>query len=134
MFEKKEEGQESTGQSETVVGASVKLEGDLVSDGDVFVHGNVTGKVNTKADLNIGDTAMVNADVRAKNVIVAGKVEGNINADGKVEIATTGQVNGDIKTDDLLIASGAKFSGSCQMEGQEASEAPPSEPKKKPQE
>ncbi len=115
MFEKKEDEITNEGQVESVVGASVKLEGDYSSDGDIFIHGNVTGKVSTKASLSVGETAEVKADIVAKNVMVAGRVEGNIKADEKVDITASGKVHGDIATDDLSIASGAVFTGSCQM-------------------
>ena len=130
MFEKKEGEITNDGQVESVVGASVKLEGDFTSDGDIFIHGNVTGKVATKANLSVGETAEVKADIVAKNVVIAGKVEGNIKADEKVDIATSGKVHGDIATDDLSIASGAVFTGSCQMgegEPKETSEPPKEE-------
>lgn len=129
MFEKKEGETANEGQVESVVGASVKLEGDFSSDGDIFVHGNVTGKVSTKASLSVGETAEVKADIIAKNVMVAGKVEGNIKADEKVDIIASGKVHGDITTDDLSIASGAVFTGSCQMGEGEQKEAsgPPEE-------
>ena len=124
MFEKKE-GEEPI-QAETTIGASVKLEGDLASDGDIFLHGNVSGKVSTKADLTIGETAKVSADVEAKNVSISGKVDGNIKADGKVEITPSGVVKGDITTGDLMIASGSSFTGNCEM-GEPSAESESSE-------
>lgn len=101
--------------NETIVGSSVKLEGDLISTGNISVYGDVVGQINTERDVTIGDTATIKANINGENVTVGGRVEGNIKASGKLSITETGKVFGDIVVSSISISDGAMFSGHCQM-------------------
>ncbi len=119
MFQRKEEGLNSNGASapvgETVVGHSVKLEGDFCSDENVRIDGSVSGTVKTNKNLIIGEQASVEADVFADNATIAGRVNGNIDVKTKLELLETARVAGDIKASVLSITAGAIFSGQCSM-------------------
>lgn len=101
---------------QTIVGNSVKLEGDLVLDEDITINGKVSGKVSTSKNLDIGETAEVKANLEAENIVISGKVEGDVKAKEKLEITGTGKIKGNIAAKILSIASGALFSGQCTME------------------
>lgn len=105
--------------AETVVGHSVKIEGDLVSEGDIKVDGIVSGSVRTSKSLFIGPTAKIEADVEAGSVTVAGNVAGNVKARDVVVILQTGSVTGDINCKSLAIEEGAYFVGKCTMAARE---------------
>ncbi|MFH1508668.1 MAG: polymer-forming cytoskeletal protein [bacterium] len=120
MFNNQNEEDQNTTKTEesneTVVGNSVKLEGEFASQGNITIHGEVVGKVVTEREVHIGDTAVVKADVEAENIFVSGKVNGNLHARDRLEIKNTGKVKGDIQAKNLTISSGAVFSGNCSME------------------
>ena len=101
--------------AETVVGHSVKIEGDLVSEGDIKVDGIVSGSVRTSKSLFVGPTAKIEADVEAGSVTVAGNIVGNIKALDVVVVLQTGSVVGDITCKSLAIEEGAYFVGKCAM-------------------
>lgn len=101
--------------AETIVGASVKLKGNLKSDGDININGSVSGDVKTKASVKIGENANVVASVKAKNVYISGVVQGNIEARETLQIAEAGKVYGDIHAGVLVVSPGAFFSGKCTM-------------------
>ena len=67
-----------SGAPETIVGATVKIEGDLVSEGDIKVDGLVAGKIKTSKNLFVGPMAKIEADVEAQNAILSGTVKGDI--------------------------------------------------------
>ena len=100
---------------ETVVGASVKIEGDLASEGDIRVEGAVSGKIKTTKNLYIGPQAQIEADLDAGNAVIAGSVKGEIKIKDNLLIQETGKVSGNIACARLSIAEGARFSGSCTM-------------------
>jgi len=107
-----------TGESlvaETIVGHSVKIEGDLISEGDIKVDGQVTGKVKTSQNLFIGPTAKIKADVEAGNATVAGTITGNMKIGEVLAILQTGNVTGDIDCGKLAVEEGAYLSGKCTM-------------------
>jgi len=116
MFEKKEDGAiVASGVAETIVGTSVKLKGNLKSDGDITIDGSVNGEVKTKGLVNIGPNANIIANVKAKKITVAGTIQGNVEATERLTITETGRVYGDITANILSIAPGAVFSGKSVM-------------------
>jgi cytoskeletal protein CcmA (bactofilin family) len=114
MFDKKDEFV-PTGAAETVVGTSVKLKGNLKSDGDITVDGSVNGEIKTKGTVTVGPNANIIANVHAKNVNIAGTVQGNIVATDRLNISESGRVYGDISANILSVAAGALFSGKSTM-------------------
>ncbi|HBG81993.1 TPA: cell shape determination protein CcmA [candidate division CPR2 bacterium] len=103
------------GASETVIGHSVKLKGSLKSKEDIIVDGEVSGDITTESTLKVGHGAIVNANLKGKNIIISGNVSGNLEAGDMVQITETGKVVGDIKASNLSIFSGAFFSGKSEM-------------------
>lgn len=116
MFEKKEDFPSTDNKSiETIVGESVKLKGNLKSDGDIIINGSIAGDVKTKASVQVGASANVVAGIKASNVQVSGVVQGNIEARETLQISETGKVYGDINAGVLVVSPGALFSGKCTM-------------------
>ncbi|EKD65389.1 MAG: hypothetical protein ACD_50C00101G0002 [uncultured bacterium] len=116
MFEKKEDFPSTDNKNiETIVGESVKLKGNLKSDGDIIVNGSISGDVKTKASVQVGTNANVVASIKASNVQVSGVVQGNIEARETLQISETGKVYGDINVGVLIVSPGALFSGKCTM-------------------
>ena len=115
MFNRKEEFAAASGAAETVVGTSVKLKGNLKSDGDITVDGSVNGEIKTKGTVTIGQNANIIANVHAKNVNVAGTVQGNVVATDRLNVSESGRVYGDISANILSISAGALFSGKSTM-------------------
>lgn len=124
MFEKGREEIVRGGSSETIVGASVKLKGNLRSDGDIIIEGVVTGDLKTKGSIKIGQSASVVANVQAENIVISGSVQGNIMIKDKLEITSTGRVIGDIAANVLSISPGAVFTGNAKMPEQSKEELP----------
>lgn len=107
--------------AETVVGQSVRLEGDLVSEGDIKVEGAVHGSIKTTRNLFVGPGAKIEANVEAGAATVAGNIAGNLKVGGLLVILQNGRVSGDIDCGQLGIQEGAYFSGKCAMPEQVAS-------------
>jgi cytoskeletal protein CcmA (bactofilin family) len=100
----------------TILGEDIDFRGRLKFRNDLKILGKFKGIIETNGNLIIGETAEVKADISSGSVVVGGILKGNISAEKHVEIKSKGNIRGDIKTPDLQIASGAKFTGSCQME------------------
>ncbi len=110
---KKEDYEQSV--PETIVGATVKIEGDLISEGDIKVDGLLSGKIKTSKNLYVGPMAKIEADVEAANAVLAGIVKGDVKIKENLLIQETGKINGNITCARLSIADGAHFSGGCTM-------------------
>ena len=111
--------------TETIVSASMRIEGELKSNGNVKIDGIVSGKVHTSQDLIIGPNAQIDADLIAANATIGGVVKGNVAVKGSLLLLETGKVIGNISCGTLGIREGAYFSGACRMqEPKQESEEP----------
>ena len=107
------EGGGETASSETIIGPSVKVEGNFSGEGNIIVQGTIEGSLSTSNDIQIEEGAKVNADIEANNLSVSGEVSGNVKVHGKTELAGSAKVNGDIETEIISIETGASVNGQC---------------------
>jgi cytoskeletal protein CcmA (bactofilin family) len=103
------------GQDDTIIGSSIKIQGDLVSDGSITVEGEVNGNVKTQQNLRVGEKAKIVADVNASDAQIAGTVQGNVDIKGGLHLLPSARVDGDISASNLVVESGAVFNGKCSM-------------------
>jgi cytoskeletal protein CcmA (bactofilin family) len=102
--------------SPLAVGAKISIRGTIISRGDVYLNGEVEGKVEAvNSTVTVGPNAKVIANLDAKKVVVVGNVEGNIKASEVIEMQKTGMVTGDVTTARIAIEDGAFFKGSVNM-------------------
>jgi len=99
----------------TVIGKFLSIEGDIESDEDLRVDGNVKGRIATRGDLVVGASGVIEAEIDTRNLEIAGQVFGDIRAAQKVEITEGGRAVGDVKAQRILIADGAVFKGNVDM-------------------
>ncbi|MEK9129784.1 MAG: polymer-forming cytoskeletal protein [Patescibacteria group bacterium] len=98
---------------DTIIGPSVKLEGDFNGDGNIIIAGTISGNLKTSGDLKILKTAKINANINANNILISGKIKGNIKALGKIELTSTALVFGDIEAKIISISGGAILNSKC---------------------
>ncbi len=104
---------------ETIIGPSVKIEGNFVCQGGIVIEGEVKGVVKTAGFLEIGEHASVIADVSAKEAKVGGEIRGNIKIEGFFEVTSSARLYGDIEAAYVSIARGAVVKGKCSILGTE---------------
>ena len=102
---------------ETIVGPSMNVEGDFVSEGNIVIKGAVTGSIKTNQAIFVEEGAKVIADIKAMTATISGQVRGNIRVNDKVEITASAQIVGDINCRTLAIQAGALLQGKINMPG-----------------
>lgn len=102
-------------ETDTIIGPSVKVEGDFITEGNIIIEGIVCGTIKTSKNLKIGPTSKIFANIWAENALIAGEIQGNLTITGKLEITPTAKIFGDIKTSVISISSGAIINGKLQM-------------------
>ena len=106
----------------TIVGATAKLDGNVVSAGSLRIDGQVKGQINADGDVALSPQSQVEADIRAQNVSVAGRFKGNILVKGKAHLARGGRIDGNITSKTLVVEEGGTFHGQSIMDGRRPSE------------
>jgi cytoskeletal protein CcmA (bactofilin family) len=100
----------------TVIAEGLSIEGELSSEEEVVINGNLRGKLATTDAVSIGSGSNVQADIAGQSVSIAGQVTGDISAPERVDIQAGGRLVGDVKAARFTIADGASFKGAVDME------------------
>ena len=100
-----------------VLTASIIVKGEISGREDLFVDGEVHGKIQiADGKVTVGPHGRVSADIDAREILVHGKVQGSIYGRERVEISSTGDVHGDVTARRLVIEEGASVQGSIEVE------------------
>jgi cytoskeletal protein CcmA (bactofilin family) len=93
----------------SILSSDVKIEGDVVSQGDLHVSGSIKGDVVAHR-LTLGEGGTITGAVEVDVAVIAGNLAGQITATS-VTLASTARVVADITHVSLLIEEGAVFEG-----------------------
>ncbi|HEY0371645.1 MAG TPA: polymer-forming cytoskeletal protein [Thermoanaerobaculia bacterium] len=94
-------------------GSSFK--GELEFEDTMRIDGKFNGRIRSKNELIVGESAHIEGEVHVGRIAISGTVVGKITADQRVEIHRNGKVYSDIDTPALVIEEGAIFQGNCVM-------------------
>lgn len=99
--------------SVAVLGRSVIVKGEIRSQEDLTIDGEVEGLVDAQGHrLTIGPNGRLQTNgVKAREVVVMGKMNGSVEATEKVYIRKDAQLVGDVQTAGIVIEDGAYFKG-----------------------
>ena len=107
----------------TIFGKTMKIVGDVKCDEELFVDGEMEGRLDLKNRLTIGPESKVNANIKAREVIVFGSVRGNVEAEERIALRAGATIVGDIKTAGIIIEDGAYFKGGIDISKTDAPKA-----------
>ncbi len=96
-----------------VLGRSVTVRGEIFSQEDLLIDGDVEGSVEVQDHrLTLGPNGRLKAGaVKAREIVVFGTLNGNVEARDKVFIRKDASLVGDITTAGIVIEDGAYFKG-----------------------
>jgi len=112
------------GSSSTVFGQTMKIVGEVSSDEELRLDGELEGKLNLRNKLTIGPSSKVNANIKAKEVVIFGTVKGNVEAENRISLRAGASIVGDIKTAGIVIEDGAYFKGGIDISRGDVAEKP----------
>lgn len=93
------------------VSKTMRLRGDLYSEEELYLDGDVEGTLEVRHRLTIGPNGKVKANVKANELVVRGWIQGNVEAVERIVIMTGASIVGDVKTAGIVIEDGAFFKG-----------------------
>jgi cytoskeletal protein CcmA (bactofilin family) len=100
----------------TSIGKAICIKGDIYSEEDLFVDGEVQGSVELKGGrLTVGPNGKAESNVKAREVVIMGQVHGDVEASQKITIRKQGSLVGNIKTTGIVIDDDAYFKGSIDI-------------------
>lgn len=102
--------------ADTVISSGLIIDGNLKTEASIRIDGQVLGRVQSSAPVELGPASSVSADVHGQRVSVAGTVLGNVQASERVDLLSGARLTGDVRAPRLTIADGASFKGKVDME------------------
>jgi cytoskeletal protein CcmA (bactofilin family) len=93
------------------IGQTMRLRGEIYSDEELFLDGEIEGTLEVRHRLTIGPNGKVKANIKAKELVVRGSIQGNVEAAERILIMTGASIVGDVKTAGIVIEDGAYFKG-----------------------
>ena len=99
----------------TILTAGCHFSGKLYCKGATRIGGTIEGEVVAEGVLIVEVDAVVNAVVRAEEIVVHGRLEGSLNVLRRIEICATADVQAEITTPNLVVHEGAIFNGRTSM-------------------
>lgn len=100
----------------TAIGKGVSIIGDVISQEDLFIDGDIKGNVDVQnSRCTVGPNGKAKSNVRAREVIIQGQVQGDVEATQKITIRKEGSLVGNIKTTGIIIEDDAYFKGSIDI-------------------
>ena len=92
----------------SIISNDLTITGDLISDGDITVHGIVEGSIKCRA-LTLGEAPTI-SKIEAETVRISGTFSGDVKAK-QVVLTETAHVTGDIMHESLEVRPGASIEG-----------------------
>lgn len=103
-------------QSTSVIGSNTQVHGDINSDEDITIEGQITGVVTCKQHtVTLGKNGSLSGDAYAHTLRVSGSVDGNLIALHKITVHDGAHVTGTLTTPCLVLEDGSVFHGSIDM-------------------
>ncbi|PKN10671.1 MAG: hypothetical protein CVU72_00390 [Deltaproteobacteria bacterium HGW-Deltaproteobacteria-7] len=111
MWEKKKHVEDT----KAFLGKGAEFVGKLMFNGNVRIDGDFQGEIFGQGSVDIGEGALVKANIAVHSVYIGGEVQGSIDVKEKINIHSTGKFLGDVRTPVFIMEEGALFDGRSHM-------------------
>jgi cytoskeletal protein CcmA (bactofilin family) len=102
--------------SVSVIGAGLKIQGEITGDSDLVVEGEAHGRIRmVNGRVTVAASGHVNADIEALEISVEGSVQGGLKASDRVRLGPSSRVQGSVMTPRIAIEDGARLRGKVEM-------------------
>jgi cytoskeletal protein CcmA (bactofilin family) len=108
-------GESSGGGLTAFIDQGSSFEGKLSFKDTVRIDGHFAGQITSENTLVIGESGVIEADIRSQIVIVSGTIHGNVVAMRKVVLHKSAQVDGDVESPSVVMEEGAVLNGKLNM-------------------
>lgn len=111
MWEKKKHVEDT----KAFLGKGAEFIGKLIFKGNVRIDGDFQGEIYGQGSVDVGQGALVKANIVVDSVYIGGEVQGSIEVKEKINIHSTGKLFGDVRTPVFILEEGALFDGRSHM-------------------
>lgn len=106
----------STGKETNVIARGTVIRGDVQSEGDLRIDGEVKGTIRSRSKVIVGQDGFVDGDVECVHAEVLGRVKGSLTVQDHLNLRGNAKMEGDVLTTHLEMEPSVKFNGKCTMQ------------------
>ncbi len=99
------------------ISKNTKIKGDINSEADFRIDGELEGSVTTSGKVVIGKNGSIVGKVICTNADVEGKFSGELQVANTLALKSSAVIEGDAVVGKLAVEPGATFNASCSMKG-----------------
>lgn len=110
-------GSENNGGFNKII-EGTEITGDIVSDSNIIIEGEVIGNISCSGKVIIGNTGKITGNLVCIDAEIEGILEGELTIENLLVLRSTARITGDIETVRLAIEEGGFFEGACVMKKQ----------------
>jgi len=103
------------GNGTTIINSGTTLKGDISSNNDIRIDGQINGNIRCTAKIVIGSSGVVEGDIFGNLADIVGKVTGSVRVKELLQLRGECVVKGNIYAGKLQIEPTATFNGQCHM-------------------
>lgn len=100
-----------------VIGQGTKIIGDVISEGDFRIDGELEGTLKTNGRVIIGQDGFVKGKIDCTDADVEGKFSGEFMVNNILTAKPTANITGEVIVGQLSTEPGASFNATCNMKG-----------------
>tara|TARA_Y100000782_G_C10188982_1_gene269068 strand:+ start:9750 stop:10154 length:405 start_codon:yes stop_codon:yes gene_type:complete len=99
------------------IAQGTKIQGDVVTEGDLRIDGELQGSIDCKGKLVIGNTGAIKGEVKCQNANLAGSIEGTCVVTEMITVQSTGKFSGELVYGKMSVEPGAQLEGTFNIAG-----------------
>ena len=101
-----------------LISVNTTIKGDIISEGDFRIDGNLEGNIETKGKVVIGKKGKITGgSITCVNAEIEGSASGKFHISQMLTLKNTAIVEGDVNISKLTVEPGAIFNVKCNMKG-----------------
>lgn len=106
----------SAGKEVNVISKGTFIQGDVQSEGDIRIDGEIKGTIRSASKVVVGQEGFVDGDVLCVHAEILGRVKGSLTVQEHLNLKGSAQMEGDVLTTHLEMEPSVRFNGKCTMQ------------------
>lgn len=99
------------------IAQGTKINGDILTEGDIRIDGQLEGSVQSQGKVVVGHTGNIKGEVKCQTANISGRVSGKLNAAEMVSFQESGVFSGEMVYGKLSVDPGATLEGTFTIAG-----------------
>ena len=108
-------GHDKEGSATTVIAKGTLIEGKFSCTENVRLDGTIHGEVQVDKRFVMGDSSVVQGNIRARDAAIKGRIKGDIEVKEALHLLDTAIIEGNITAKTMIVEEGARYNGACRI-------------------